>query len=1032
MAFPSFGGPGGPVQFIQYTELVVGQNHPVYTDVVNRPLEQVFTASGIDYTAISSGSGFPGFSVTGHLHHVADIVDFPTSFSSTSLVQVASTQARNALTPTLNEQVFNIETGRLEMWNGTAWVVAFDATTNVLNVKSFGAKGVNSQVTIAQADINNHAGIWKGTYNVGDSWDLVGFQEAIYAAYGVPGSSSHSSANPFLNTAIFAPGGGYFFNRPLTLTHIVGANIFGAGMFATTITCTSTVPNGATGFSCNGVSYSQFSGFQLQQSAASANPTSGLFLLFWDGNSGGVDGWSSGSQGNRWDRIYFSGNGQQPNSGSFPNQMNMSYAIQIGGSQGSECLILGCHFIWFENAVATTDANALQVNVWGGNFSNCRLGGVLYNGGAGSIIGVGFQNALNGAQLIYNGYDIVVTRPANDAVQVLNCRSESLQFCNVANGGIRFSAKACNVYYGLNRWKASTAFTTNSVITGNIAATPDGAVWMATTGGTTGTVEPNWPTIGSGVTTDGSVTWTKQNNLVVNAGAGAIFEDCLLTFGQVPVGSNYKRCNFSRLDAVQYSSTLADSTPLSFEDCTVTLGGGPSDAGFAAWGLGSGSKHLLSGYKSPSSSLLWISNFQNQQFEAGFDYGDTARNILGVYGALGRKTPSGTNVSGTDQVIYGGLSTGNATPGAFRVRVAQAGASGATVNDAVDNLVVSPSGLSFGPAGSLIIRDFSQDYSYSPGAITNGSNATQTNSFYGILPGDIIDVATSVAVPAGVILQAQATAPDTVQLVTLNSSGSTQTPTAGRVRYNVRSRAPLSGVTGHTPAQDVSQFQTDMGGASDFLCMYDGRINVTQSSGAVTNWDDIAGSGGGKGPTLNVTGTGNPTYSSSQGLIIGNGTSTLSATSTAFDFSGTKTILFGVINVQASNSPSIVSITNGTSTFVIGNSGQFTIPSNLVVNTTGPSSSAHFTSIGAANFIVRGGYASLSSTSITVQFFDQPSQTSTITALTGGSSLLTLLNANSPTGFGISYFALLNVSLSADQISTYRSWATAKHSVIPG
>jgi hypothetical protein len=63
-------------RFIQFNELVVGQNHPTLTDVANRPLEDILTISGV-----ATPSSFVGFSSIGHTHHAADIVDLATALT---------------------------------------------------------------------------------------------------------------------------------------------------------------------------------------------------------------------------------------------------------------------------------------------------------------------------------------------------------------------------------------------------------------------------------------------------------------------------------------------------------------------------------------------------------------------------------------------------------------------------------------------------------------------------------------------------------------------------------------------------------------------------------------------------------------------------------------------------------------------------------------------------------------------------------------------------------------------------------------
>jgi hypothetical protein len=64
------------------------------------------------------------------------------------------------------------------------------------------------------------------------------------------------------------------------------------------------------------------------------------------------------------------------------------------------------------------------------------------------------------------------------------------------------------------------------------------------------------------------------------------------------------------------------------------------------------------------------------------------RNILGVLGALGKPTPSGTDQPGSNLYVTGGLPTGTGRPGTINLRVANQGVAGSAAPDSTDRLIV--------------------------------------------------------------------------------------------------------------------------------------------------------------------------------------------------------------------------------------------------------------------------------------------------------------------------------------------------------
>jgi len=106
-----------------------------------------------------------------------------------------------------------------------------------------------------------------------------------------------------------------------------------------------------------------------------------------------------------------------------------SIGVEIGhsGFMGSENLFLNCFWLSCSTAgLLTSNANALQQTVIGGNFQNCNRGVFAGSGSVPIVHGVGFQ--LSGDCDIYTG------QSSGNAMSVVGCRSESANFINNAGG----------------------------------------------------------------------------------------------------------------------------------------------------------------------------------------------------------------------------------------------------------------------------------------------------------------------------------------------------------------------------------------------------------------------------------------------------------------------------------------------------------------------------------------------------------------------------------------------------------------------
>lgn len=103
--------------------------------------------------------------------------------------------------------------------------------------------------------------------------------------------------------------------------------------------------------------------------------------------------------------------------------------VEIGhsGFMGSENLFLDCHWLSLTTAgLLTSNPNALQQSVIGGNFQGCNRAIFAGSGSVPTVHGVGFQTSAD--------CDIYTGTLSNNAMSVQGCRSESQNFVNNAGG----------------------------------------------------------------------------------------------------------------------------------------------------------------------------------------------------------------------------------------------------------------------------------------------------------------------------------------------------------------------------------------------------------------------------------------------------------------------------------------------------------------------------------------------------------------------------------------------------------------------
>jgi hypothetical protein len=236
--------------------------------------------------------------------------------------------------------------------------------------------------------------------------DTAAIQAAIDYCFGTQSDPHGQAAHK--NRILFFPPGQFKIFSPLLLSRVHGGRVLGSGRFVTKISNEA----GGSVFTTNGCQYSHFEGMELQ---GTENAT--VFDLSWDGAVVAL-------QSNTFMDIFFAGGAIGMN-------------IGRGGFMGSENLFLNC--FWGANKTAglvTSNFNALQNTIVGGNFQTCGVGVWVSKGSVPLIASVGFQQSAT--------CDILLENSAHDTMTVDSCRTESRHFFKVPHGNPHFNVRGCS------------------------------------------------------------------------------------------------------------------------------------------------------------------------------------------------------------------------------------------------------------------------------------------------------------------------------------------------------------------------------------------------------------------------------------------------------------------------------------------------------------------------------------------------------------------------------------------------------------
>jgi hypothetical protein len=588
----------------------------------------------------------------------------------------------------------------------------------------------------------------------------------------------------------------------------------------------------------------------------------------------------------------------------------------------------------------------------------------------------------------------------------------------------------------MQTWRPSRAYKLGEVVVGD--ARLDGVVYVATAAGTSGATEPAWDSTRASVS-DGTATWAPLNYDAIY-GANVSLDDCNVLYGRVNLesspGSNghVHGCTFSRPDWVQG----LHGGSWSLLDNIVTLGGGPNNGrGVVRYAVDAGFQTDAPAHRnvlalSPDSAILFPTTTVARLPlpSVGIVRGDPARDILGVYGAIGRPTPVAADLvttpadaAGADLTLVGGLSSGAGAPGKIVLQTADGGPAGTVVNEPAPRLVVSAAGITLGAGSTAIRRHVSTSVAWRPGAIKVGAAVSVEASLYGASVGDVVQVAFSEPLPAGCLMQAVVIAASRVRIDLINlTGGPAVTLGAGRLRLESWVHEPLT--IPATVSDDVARLVADLGSVA---AIYDARVGVTASGNAVTRWDDARGAG--FGPSLIVHGEGAPTYNPVAGTVTGSGTSGLvSEASRAIDLGEPSTVvLVGSVVATWSGDPVVaLTVTNGSRGVAIESTraGRIQVAldgAGVVTSSVAASPSTRVVAVG----VPTGG----GGVSVAVTGGAAPINQHVGTAFPGGAYRVSVLGA--PSGSYASNVVRAVViargGLTPDRWETLRQWAAAVH-----
>lgn len=365
---------------------------------------------------------------------------------------------------------------------------------------------ITNNLTVDNATISaSGVTIKVGDYDVGDYWDYVALQEAIYVAFN-NGTLTPNKANWRFNRPLYIPAGLYRVNKSPTMWEVQGGKVYGDGRLTTQI---ASLTSGVPAWVCNGLWYTKFSGIQFFSGVGMNSGLNGVAtdaasiddpLFVVDGNWDTLH--TQGIQGNTWEQCHWDG--------SFKRDPLFFMCPAGTNSQGSENLWLNCHFNnAFRTAYTNETFNALQNTFIGGDFTQ-HVVGLRIVAGTVNLYSVGFQ-ARKPQQIDYNGYDLVIANSADSHSSMSHCRSESFKMASINNGAVvTFDSNVLDSVPPQVVWTAGHNFSQGHMVQGITGGHGNGHVHRCIVAGTSGGTEPVWTDTAASIPTleynDGDMT----------------------------------------------------------------------------------------------------------------------------------------------------------------------------------------------------------------------------------------------------------------------------------------------------------------------------------------------------------------------------------------------------------------------------------------------------------------------------------------------------------------------------------------------
>lgn len=617
-------------------------------------------------------------------------------------------------------------------------VLDLDLPAGVINVKSRGAIGDGIVHPLSERFGTGAAGlaaakvVYPFVTNVAtQTLDYAAIQQAIYDGYGAPWFE-HGSINVKLNVPVYIPAGNYQLNADtLSIRNTSGLRMFGAGMTATILKSNSTV------LAIDGLWYSEIADMQIQTALST-----GTVALDLDALVPGHPYPTRSTQFVILRNLIVDGGGS-------------TYALaacRVGGPGGGtiQCSSLTYLNTALKNASQATyyqyGFNALANIFVAGDFQSYPKNGVEIFAGSLGLYNSSFESGNGYAQMVNDGWDVKATDTGTgDTVTLSGIRTESLRFAKFSGSqqpdirGFRYSPAL--LASSTNTWTANHLYGPNVGLM-MVGADGNRHLYVATTSGTSGAVEPVWPTPTNALdvapdltctpqpaclpaqVVDGTgptpVTWTGINYSVVNMNHGSFDYETYSpvyngnpTGGLITIGRTTQILGNEPLGTSSSFGSHADGTSAGWEQVahaqsrqvslfavtsTAALGWGipyPSAVGLLA-NQGNAS-HLYLGLD----TLATVNLVPTQHWPTGLAINHSGVTDTYKFGGLDRDTTSAgvapwtqvlrgcsalagvINAPGCNMQLSGGFGTGTGTSSLF-LASPNIGSSGSAVNAIVN------------------------------------------------------------------------------------------------------------------------------------------------------------------------------------------------------------------------------------------------------------------------------------------------------------------------------------------------------------